>query len=229
MRLLVVEDEEPLAEAVAVGLRRDGYAVDVALTGAAAGELLATTAYDLVSLDLALPQDGPSGTELCQMIRDGQLGDASTRVLMVTAHDSVGDRVAGLDAGADDYLVKPFALDEMRARIRSLLRRPPAGGTSEITAGPLTIDTATMQCTWNDIDVHLGPKEFAVLRYLVLRPGVVVSHETLLEHVWDRNADPFTETVRVTVGKLRRKLAYVTSIPPIETVPGCGYRFRPQG
>jgi DNA-binding response OmpR family regulator len=133
--------------------------------------------------------------------------------------------VAGLDGGADDYLVKPFALDELRARVRCLLRRAPSAGTSVIQVGPLAVDTASLSVTWDGEEVALLPKELAVLRYLALRPGVVVSQEELLEHVWDRNANPLTDTVRVTVGNLRRKLAAYSPSTPIETVVGCGYRL----
>ena len=225
MRVLVVEDEAALAEAVAEGLRRDGYAVDVAASGEVAAAYLRADRYDLVTLDLTLPPPGPDGPELCRRLRAGALGDPDTRVLMVTARDTVGDRVAGLDGGADDYLVKPFALDELRARIRCLLRRAPSGGTAAVVVGRLVVDTAAMSASWEGIAVDLTPKEFAVLRYLALRPGAVVSQEELLEHVWDRNADPFTHTVRVTVGNLRRKLATLGSSSPIETVVGCGYRL----
>lgn len=225
MRLLIVEDEAALADTLAAGLRRDGYAVDVAYTGEVAARYLGTDDYDLVTLDLTLPPPGPDGRELCRQLRAGELGDPATRVLMVTARDAVSDRVAGLDGGADDYLVKPFALDELRARVRVLLRRPTSAGTATLAVGPLSIDTATLSATWGDEHLDLTPKELAVLRYLALRPGEVVSQEELLEHVWDRNADPFTDTVRVTVGTLRRKLAAHSTPPPIETVIGCGYRL----
>jgi DNA-binding response OmpR family regulator len=227
MRLLVVEDETLLADALVTGLRRDGYAVDVAHSGQRAAELLAETGYDLVTLDLTLPPPGPDGSDLCRQLRSGQLGDPATRVLMVTARDSVGDRVAGLDGGADDYLVKPFALDELRARVRCLLRRPPTTGTATLVVGPLSVDSSAFRATWDGVDLGLRAKEFGVLRYLAMRPGAVVSQEELLEHVWDRNIDPFTDTVRVTVGELRRKLAAAapTRPAPIETVPGSGYRL----
>jgi DNA-binding response OmpR family regulator len=228
VRLLIVEDEAELAEALALGLRRDGYAVDVAHDGVTAARCLALEQYDLVSLDLTLPSPGPDGPELCRQLRAGELGSADTRVLMVTARDAVADRVAGLDGGADDYLIKPFALDELRARVRVLLRRPPTAGTSRIEVGRLVIDTSTLTVTLADEPVPLLPKELAVLRYLALRPGAVVGQEELLDHVWDRNADPFTDTVRVTVGNLRRKLALHSTTTPIETVVGCGYRLSPE-
>jgi DNA-binding response OmpR family regulator len=226
MRLLVVEDEPNLADALAAGLRRDGYAVDVVYDGEAASAALAVDRYDLVALDLTLPPPGPDGAELCRQLRAGLLGHRDTRVLMVTARDAISERVAGLDSGADDYLVKPFALDELRARVRCLLRRPATQGTAAISVGPLIIDTACQRVLWNGLDVQLSPKEFAVLRYLAVHLNAVVSQEELLEHVWDRNADPFTETVRVTVGTLRRKLGTRTDTVPIETVTGCGYRLR---
>jgi DNA-binding response OmpR family regulator len=228
MRLLVVEDEVLLADTMTAGLRRNGYAVDVAYSGQAAAESLAESRYDLVALDLALPPPGPDGLELCRRLRAGQLGDPATRVLMVTARDTIGERVTGLDGGADDYLVKPFALEELRARVRSLLRRPASTTTAVLAVGRLAIDTAAMAATWDGTDLGLTPKEFAVLRYLAAHPEAVVSQEELLEHVWDRNANPFTETVRVTVGTLRRKLAAHSSTSLIDTITGCGYRLRAQ-
>ena len=223
MRLLVVEDEEDLAEGLRVGLARTGYAVDVAIDVAEAYDRLTVNEYDLMLLDINLP-DG-DGFDLCRSVRSGEVetpGDGDLRVLMLTARGNLDDRVRGLDEGADDYLVKPFALAELLARVRALLRRDTAGTTAVLSVGPLRVDVARHRATLAGAPLALTPKEFGVLEYLITRPGLVVSSEELLEHVWDANADPFTQTVRVTVGTLRRKLGDGW----IETVVGRGYRLR---
>ncbi|MFI6294471.1 response regulator transcription factor [Nonomuraea sp. NPDC050790] len=217
MRLLVVEDEEDLVDALRVGLARAGYAVDVALDAPAAHEKLQVNTYDLVLLDLNLP--GGDGFQVCREIRAAGSG---VRVIMVTARDRLDDRVRGLDEGADDYLVKPFAFPELLARVRALLRRD-TGGTSVLEVGQLRIDTARMEVSLGGRALALTPKEYGVLHYLMTRPGHVVSSEELLEHVWDEHADPFTNTVRVTVGNLRRKLQ---EDGLIETVISRGYRLK---
>lgn len=222
MRLLVVEDEEDLAEGLRVGLARTGYAVDVALDAAEAYDRLTVNEYDLMLLDVNLP-DG-DGFTLCRSLRNGEVdtpGETDLRVLMLTARGGLEDRVRGLDEGADDYLVKPFALAELLARVRALLRRDTAGTSSVLTVGEIVLDVARHVATLRGERLTLTPKEFGVLEYLMTRPGHVVSSEELLEHVWDANADPFTQTVRVTVGTLRRKLGEGS----IETVVGRGYRL----
>ncbi|MEU4420848.1 response regulator transcription factor [Actinoplanes sp. NPDC024001] len=222
MRLLVVEDEEDLAEGLRVGLARNGYAVDVAAGATQAYDHLTVNEYDLMLLDVNLP-DG-DGFTLCRALRDGELdtpGDTDVRVLMLTARGGLDDRVRGLDGGADDYLVKPFHLAELLARIRALLRRDTNGSTATLTVGDIVLDAARHAVTLRGEPLTLAPKEFGVLEYLMTRPGHVVSSEELLEHVWDANADPFTQTVRVTVGTLRRKLGDGL----IETVVGRGYRL----
>jgi DNA-binding response OmpR family regulator len=227
VRLLVVEDEEGLVSALRSGLGRAGYAVDTALTGAAAVEKLATTAYDLAILDITLPDT--SGLDLCRAVRRGEIEVASgreLRVLMLTARASLADRVRGLDEGADDYLTKPFALVELLARIRALLRRDVTNGSTQLHVGDLVLDSARHLATRNGRELALTLKEFGVLRYLMSRPGHVVSAEELLEHVWDENADPFTQSVRVTVGTLRRKLTQDGEEAVLETVIGRGYRLR---
>lgn len=223
MRLLVVDDEADLADAIARGLRREGYAVDVAHDGESALDKIRLTPYDLVCLDITMPR--MDGREVCRRLRDDPT-DHPPRVLMLTARDTVDDRIAGLDDGADDYLVKPFAFSELSARIRSLLRRQPSTTTSVLRVGDLCLDTRRHEVTIDDAPVSLTAKEFALLRYFMTHVGEVLSQEELLDHVWDENADPFTNTVRVTVGTLRRKLeAVAADRTVIETVVGRGYRL----
>ncbi len=219
----MVDDEVELAEAIATALRRDGYAVDVANDGHGALDRLMLNPYDLVTLDLTLPD--LDGREVCRLIRSDPRYDPSTRVLMVTARDEVADRVAGLDDGADDYLVKPFALAELSARVRSLLRRETSGDDAVLVVDRLRLDTARHIVDWNGMPIELTTKEFSLLRYFMINQGKVLSQERLLEHVWDEMTDPFTNTVRVTVGTLRRKLAAATDRTLIETVIGAGYRL----
>jgi DNA-binding response OmpR family regulator len=251
VRLLVVEDEVDLAEALARGLRHQGYAVDLAFDGEDALSHLAVNAYDLVCLDLNLPR--VDGREVCRRLRTDpayapEPDTPAPRVLMLTARDTVDDRVVGLDDGADDYLVKPFAFTELTARIRTLLRRDAGRSGAVLRVGDLLLDTARFEASIGGRLLDLTAKEFALLRYFMTHAGEVLSQEHLLEHVWDEHADPFTNTVRVTVGTLRRKLAGAASgVSPgpdpdapvrddvgsdtpgrhaIETVVGVGYRLR---
>ena len=219
-----MDDEVELTEAIARGLRRDGYAVDMAFDGAEALQKLAINEYDLVCLDLTMP--GVGGREVCRRIRTDELAGPPPRVLMLTARDALEDRVAGLDDGADDYLVKPFAFPELLARVRSLLRRDAGTSTAQLVVADLDLDTARHAAHRGGRALDLTAKEFALLRYFMTHPGQVLSQETLLEHVWDEHADPFTNTVRVTVGTLRRKLAIDDEPPVIETVVGRGYRLK---
>lgn len=222
MRLLVVEDEPDLANAIARGLRRDGHAVDTALTASEADLKLRTAGYDLVCLDWTLP-DG-SGIALCRNLVTGEqptLEGERPRILMLTARDGVEDRVTGLDSGADDYLVKPFAFSELSARVRALLRRD--DHTDPILeVGPLRLDPARFTASRDGRALELTAKEFSLLHYFMAHAGHVLSQEHLLEHVWDEMADPMTNVVRVTVSNLRKKLG---EPPLISTVPGRGYRL----
>jgi DNA-binding response OmpR family regulator len=224
MRVLVVEDEPDLADAVARGLRREGYAVDVAYDGDEALDKATVNAYDVICLDLNLP--GVDGLEVVRRIRADQERQPPPRVLMLTARDGTADRVVGLDEGADDYLVKPFDFDELTARLRALLRRDAGRSGALLRAGDIELDAARHEARRAGRPLALTPKEFALLRYFMSRAGQVLSQEDLLEHVWDENADPFTNTVRVTVMTLRRKLADAGGDQPIETVVGRGYRLR---
>jgi DNA-binding response OmpR family regulator len=225
--LLIVEDEEGLAGALRIGLQREGYAVDLATTCAEARQKLASWAYDVLLLDVNLP-DG-SGFALAEEIRGETLETASgpdLRILMLTARSRLPDRVRGLDSGADDYLVKPFAVAELSARLRALLRRETRGGSANLHVGDVVLDDVRQVVRRGDRELPLTLKEFAVLRYLMSKPGYVVPAEELLEHVWDENADPFTQTVRVTVGTLRRKLSVDGEPQLLETLVGRGYRLR---
>jgi DNA-binding response OmpR family regulator len=229
VRLLVVEDEVDLADALARGLRHEGYAVDVANDGADALEHLGVTNYDLVCLDLNLPD--VDGLEVCRRLRDDPAyapgrDEPAPRVLMLTARDAITDRVDGLDAGADDYLVKPFSFAELAARVRTLLRRDAGRTGAELRVGELRLDTSRFEAWRGDRALDLTAKEFALLRYFMSHAGEVLSQEHLLEHVWDEHADPFTNTVRVTIGTLRRKLTEDGEEPLIDTVVGRGYRLR---
>ncbi len=222
MRLLVVEDEPDLANALARGLRRDGHAVDVALTSGEADIKLRTAGYDLVCLDWNLP-DG-SGLSLCRDLVSGELPTLEgerPRILMLTARDGVEDRVAGLDSGADDYLVKPFAFAELAARVRALLRRDEQNDPV-LEVGPLRLDPARFEATRDGNRLELTAKEFSLLHYFMAHRGQVMGQEHLLEHVWDEMADPMTNVVRVTVSNLRKKLG---EPPLIKTVSGRGYKL----
>ena len=226
MRVLVVEDERDLADSVAEGLRRDGYAVDVAYDGDDARVKAAVYPYDLVTLDLNLP--GTDGRELCRELRAGERRDGAPppRILVLTARDGLDDRVGGLDDGADDYVVKPVELRELLARVRALLRRNGAESGALLRVGELELDAARHLARRRGRPLDLTPKEFALLRYLMASPGEVFSEGHLLTHVWDENANPYSKTVRVTIMNLRRKLAARGGEHPIETVFGAGYRLR---
>jgi DNA-binding response OmpR family regulator len=221
MRVLVVEDERNLADAIARGLRRQGMAVDVAYDGNSGHEMSFVTRYDVVVLDRDLP--GTSGDQICA---DLAASGALTRVLMLTASASVDDRVEGLQLGADDYLPKPFAFNELAARVRALGRRATPPTPPVFAVADLVLDPAKRAVTRSAVPIELTRKEFGVLEVLLSARGAVVSSEELLERVWDANADPFTTTVRVTVKTLRRKLG---DPPLIETVVGSGYRISVDG
>ncbi len=223
VRILVVDDEVELSEAVARGLRREGYAVDLAHDGLEALSKAELTPYDLICLDLTMP--GMDGLEVCAQLRENPPGGEPPRILMLTARDSIDERIEGLDHGADDYLIKPFAFGELTARVRSLMRREAAGTTAVFTVGDIELDDATKRAKRGARELDLTSKEFALLRYFMAHVDQVLSQEHLLEHVWDEHADPFTNTVRVTVGTLRRKLSEDDEPQAIETVIGSGYRL----
>jgi DNA-binding response OmpR family regulator len=216
VRVLIVEDHEELATTLATGLAREGLAVDVAPDGADALYRAGLHAYDVVILDRDLP--GVHGDEVCRQLAAAGRGE---RVLMLTASGTVAERVEGLAMGADDYLPKPFAFAELVARIRALGRRPQPVLPPVLAHGDLLLDPARRTATRDGRRLELAPKEFAVLEVLLSAGGAVVSAERLLEKAWDEAADPFTQSVKVTVSRLRRKLG---DPPLIEMVPQAGYR-----
>ncbi|KAA2254924.1 response regulator transcription factor [Solihabitans fulvus] len=219
MRVLIAEDEAMLADAIAEGLRRISMAVDVCHDGQAALDRLSVNDYDVLVLDRDLPT--VHGDDVCRrLIADSR----DVRVLMLTAAVGIRDRVAGLGLGADDYLTKPFAFDELVARIQALARRSRPALPPVLERGGVTLDLPRHQAARDGRFLPLSPKEFAVLTVLMRAEGTVVSAEQLLEKAWDEHADPFTNAVRVAVMTLRRKLG---DPPIIETVSGVGYRFAP--
>lgn len=216
MRVLIVEDEQVMADAVARGLRRSGFGVDVALDGARGHELAFVNHYDVIILDRDLP--GMHGDALCRSLVDSR---CAARIMMLTAAGLIPDRVEGLNLGADDYLSKPFSFDELLARVTALARRAGTVVPPLLRVGDLEIDVPKRRVLLRGDPVDLTLKEFGVLQLLAEDPGRVVSAEELLERVWDENADPFTNAVRVTLVGLRKKIGHTA----IETVRGVGYRL----
>jgi DNA-binding response OmpR family regulator len=218
MRVLVVEDEEPIASAIERGLTKIGYAVDVAFDGQEALDKASVNNYDVVCLDLNLPK--VDGVEVCRRLREDRFGGG---VIMLTARSSIRERIEGLDQGADDYLVKPFAFSELAARIRAITRRE--GGLREpvLNTRGLELDPNTNRVKRDSVEIHLTPKEFALVYYLARNEGRAVPQEELLEHIWDEHANPFTQTVKVHMNNLRRKLNEGFTEQLIETIRGKGY------
>ena len=221
MRVLVVEDEPKMAGLVKRGLEEEGMAVDVAAKGEDAVWMAGSTEYDAVVLDVMLP--GLDGFEVCRRLR---ADDVWTPVLMLTARDAVEDRVAGLDGGADDYLVKPFSFEELLARLRALARRGAAERPAVLEAGDLRLEPATRRVTRGDVEISLSQKEFALLETLMLRPGKALSRLQLLEHAWDDTYENRSNVVDVYIRYLREKIDRPFDRDTIETVRGVGYRLR---
>jgi two-component system OmpR family response regulator len=220
MRFLVVEDDVKLSRAMARGLRHEGYAVDTAADGDAALVQAAVYDYDAVILDVMIPER--DGFEVCRTLRER---GCWAPVLMLTARRGVDDRIRGLDAGADDYLAKPFDFGELLARLRALLRRAPAERPTRLEAGDLIVDPATHAVERGGTAVSLTAREFRVLEYLARRAGEVVTRTDLLEHVWDQNYPGSTNIVDVYVGYLRKKLEQPFGRPLIRTVRGVGFQL----
>lgn len=214
MRILVVEDEHPIAQALRKGLIQEKYAVDVAYTGTDGYEKASGEEYDLIILDLMLP--GMDGIEVCTKLRKENI---HTPILMLTAKNQIQDRVKGLNTGADDYLSKPFAFEELLARIRALLRRPVSAVGTKLKIGDWSIDTNTYEVKNRNEVVKLSSREYSLLEYIMRHPGQVLSKEQIIAHVWDYDSDILPNTVEVYVAKLRSKNI------PIITRRGFGYQL----
>lgn len=221
MRLLIVEDEEDLLYALQKGLQQESYAVDIASDGATALELLTINTYDLLVLDINLPE--LNGYTLLKNLREQ---NNTIKVIIVSAHREIEDRIKGLDLGANDYLVKPFDFSELKARIRALLRREFASKPMQIKEGHLEVNLLTNKMTYNKNELPLTRKEYSIFKYLIENKGRVISSEELLEHVWDDSADPFSSSVRVHIYSLRKKINSLGDEKlKIETIKGVGYIY----
>lgn len=222
MRILLVEDDDSLRESAAAYLRAAGFAVDEADTGKMARDLAAVSPYDAVILDVRLPDD--DGFLLVTALRARR---PVPRILMATARDAVDDRITGLNLGADDYLVKPYALGELVARLRALLRRPNADADIALQVADLTLDLATREAQRGSRRITLTTKEFAVLEVLMRASGRVVTRTHISAHAWDDNYDPLSNVIDVYVARLRRKIDQGDEPPLLETIRGAGYRIAP--
>src|SRR5580704_3911056 len=223
MRILVIEDEPKIAQAVKRGLELKGYAVD-AVHDADTGFSYATDPdYDAIVLDRMLPGN-MDGIALCQKVR---AEGVTTPIIMLTARGSIGDRVEGLNSGADDYLVKPFSFDELTARVRALLRRPVAQVGTQLSVNDLTLDTNSFEVRRGDTAIKLSHKEFVLLEYLMHHPGQVITKDMIINHVWDQDADILPNTIEVYIGYLRNKIdrPFAKSPPLLHTQRGFGYKL----
>ena len=221
MRVLIVEDHVKMAGLIKRGLRKEGMATDVAANGEDALWRAQATEYDAIILDVMLP--GIDGFEVCRRLRDEGVW---TPILMLTARDAVRDRVAGLDGGADDYLIKPFSYSELLARLRALVRRGPVERPAELRVGDLRLDPARRQVWRGEAEIQLSPKEFSILETFMRRPGEVLSRFQLLEHAWDYEYENRSNVVDSYIRLLRRKIDRPFGVESIETVRGVGYRLR---
>jgi DNA-binding response OmpR family regulator len=221
LRILVVEDDEYLNQVLARGLKEEGYAVDTAFTGRDGQYLAETNPYDLIVLDWMLPE--LTGGEVCERLRRRGF---HMPVLMLTAKGTVADRVAGLDSGADDYLTKPFAFDELLARVRALLRRPSGVRSNLLQISDLTLDRRTHHVTRNGVPFTLTGKEFSLLEYFMVNPDMVLSRRVIEEHAWNYDYESESNLVDVYIRRLRRKIDDPFPLKLFETIKGMGYRLR---
>jgi len=221
MRILVADDDRRLTGIVKRGLMEEAYAVDVAYDGEESEYLAEINPYDLVILDIMMPKK--DGIEVCRELRAKSV---NTPILMLTARDAVEDRVKGLDAGADDYLVKPFAFNELLARVRALLRRNGVTRSPELRVGDLSLNTLTREVRRGERVVELTTKEYVILEYLMRHPNVVVTRRMLEEHAWDYDFDSLSNLIDVYIRRLRRKIDVGGEKSMIQTVRGAGYRLR---
>ena len=221
MRLLLVEDNRRLSRSLKTSLLDDGYAVDIAYDGIEGQELAELTPYDVIILDIMLPLR--DGLEVCRELRQQR---NPAQILMLTARDAVDDRVKGLDSGADDYLVKPFAMEELRARLRALLRRDSSDKSGILEIGDLTLDPATHFVSRKGVSIELTSKEFSLLEYMLRNPNRLITREMAQNHVWSYDYEGASNVVDVYIRRLRRKLDDPFEVKLIETVRGSGYRIR---
>ncbi len=221
MRILLVEDNRQLSRSLKLSLEEDGYAVDAAFDGEEGQDLAELAPYDAIILDILLPRK--DGLSVCRELRDRRV---NTPILMLTARDTVEDRVKGLDSGADDYLVKPFALNELRARLRALLRREAPDKTSIIVVDDLTLDSVTHRVTRAERPIELTAKEYALLEYFMRNADRLISREMAESHVWSYDYEGVSNVIDVYVRRLRRKIDDPFPAKLIETVRGAGYRLR---
>jgi DNA-binding response OmpR family regulator len=221
MRLLVIEDNRRLNNSLKLGLVEDGYAVDTAFDGEDGEELALSTEYDVIVLDIMLPKK--DGLEVCRDLRNQRI---KTPILMLTARDAIEDRVAGLDSGADDYLVKPFALDELRARLRALLRREAGDKSGMLTAADLKLDPATHLVERGGCSIELTAKEYSLLEYFLRNANRLITREMAETHIWNYDFQATSNVIDVYVRRLRRKIDDPFKIKLFETVRGEGYRLR---
>lgn len=223
MRILVIEDEHKIANSIKKGLEQESWAVDVAYDGEAGFDLAATEDYDVIILDLMLPK--MDGVKLCRKLRKEE--HVHTPILMLTAKGELDDKVNGLNAGADDYLLKPFAFAELLARIRALTRRPKQTLDNVLNCGDLTLDTLTFEVKRAGKQIRLSKKEFALLEYLLRHKDRVLSKDQIINHVWDYEADILPNTVEVYIGYLRNKVdkPFKNKKPLIQTIRGFGYKI----
>ena len=222
VRILVVEDEHKIANSIKRGLEQEAYAVDVAYTGEEGWDLASSEDYDLIILDLMLP--GMDGVEIAKKLR-GQKNQ--TPILMLTARGQIMDKVEGLDAGADDYMTKPFAFEELLARVRAIARRPKQSLGTTLAVGDLTMDTAHFEVRRAGKKIELSAREYALLGYLMRHPGQILTKDQIIGHVWDYEADVLPNTIEVYIGYLRNKIDRPNPDKPalIQTVRGFGYRM----
>jgi DNA-binding response OmpR family regulator len=221
MRILVVDDDRRLCAIIKRGLLEEGYAVDLAYDGEEGEYLAEVNPYDVIILDIMLPQK--DGIEVCRELRAKKV---NTPILMLTAKDAVEDRVTGLDMGADDYLVKPFAFSELLARVRALLRREGRSKSPELRVGDLVLNTLTRQVWRGQRPVELTTKEYVILEYFMRHPNMVVTRTMIEEHAWDYDFDSLSNLVDVYIRRLRRKIDNEGEDSPIQTVRGAGYRLK---
>jgi len=217
MKILVVEDEHQIAQSIKKGLEQENYAVDVAYTGTDGYDLASAEDYNLILLDLMLP--GIDGLTICKKLRSSQ---NHTPILMLTARSQVEDKVVGLDSGADDYLSKPFAFEELLARVRALVRRPQEIATSVLSVGNLSLDTQNFKVTLNNYEIKLSSREFSLLEYLMRNAGVTVTKEKIISRLWNYDEEVLPNTVEVYVRNIRQKIGSNF----IETIRGFGYRLK---